>query len=289
MTAPAVIQEENPPPPFFINVCNLSELKDSVISTPLVAGTIPVLPAETPVTELPIIAPLGPEEQASEVGPSMEPTKPEQTFDYDAINVCAVSLCAFSVECDEEQEFEQLYMHSIYNHGMRQEKGYPSCVRDDYEISLDEDPLDLDLKSISEHGNEPLLFTRKEFAKLPDNPVSNPDGLIYTIFVTLLSSIRGLNLSIDFQTLYSCLTYELFTYFMVTLILSLFMTIGYLCDVSLIPLTLLFGVLSHLSINLLRTLWRDVNCYTVLSKQKEPTSFNTPLGFTNGFPIVETI
>lgn len=166
-------------------------------------------------------------DQVAKKKPAIDP------FNYDSIDVCEAVLCAFTVTSDENLSFEEVMHNSMYGDGPHvphQEKGYPSCVQQEYYMSDVED--NMDLKSISEHGGEPVLFENKEFRDLPHY-------LPPTSFSTMCVNIANIDYAADFSTLKECLTYELFTYTMVLLILSLFTVIGYLCDLSALPLTLL--------------------------------------------------
>ena len=177
---------------------------------------------------------------------------PVVPFDYDSIDICEPVLCAFSVEVEEGQSFEDVLFNSLYEDQPHQFNGYPSCIQDEYYMTEEEE---FGLKSISEHGGEPVVFATNEFNHLPYTAPASPFSTFWWSMWSFLISTYN---SWDLNSLYNCLSYELLTHFLVTLILSLFLTIGYLSNIGTIYLTLLFGVLAHLSINFIKTLWKDV-------------------------------
>ena len=183
---------------------------------------------------------------SSSVMPSLE-ASPLPSYDYDSIDIYQTHMCAFTVIGTEGQTFEEY--EAMYNQQF--EPSYPDLLRRTILVEEDVNRIEHEFKSISEHGPPTVLL---------QDGVSPKTHFIWFL-TSLWAAFANANFVTDWELLKQCLTYELFTNTLVTIILALFLALGYMCDVGTLFLTLLFGVLMHLSINLTKTLWRDVKNY----------------------------
>ena len=173
---------------------------------------------------------------------------PRPAFNYDSIDVFKSMICAFSVEGTEDQSFEEY--EALYEQNLV--SPHLTLGPHDSQSPLGNPEPEFDLRSVSEHNNDPVMGAEMIFNDATFETIPNP------FFLMLWATLSFFNISVSYVTLKSCLTYELFTQTVVTLIFGLFFTIGHLSNFGFVFLTLMTVVLATLTFNLFRTLWRDL-------------------------------
>ena len=172
---------------------------------------------------------------------------PRPAFNYDSIDVFKTVICALSVEGTEEQSFEDY--EAMYEQNLMS-PDLLSGTHDKHKTVRPEH--DFDLNSVSEHNGDPVMGTELVFENATFETIPNP------FFLMLWATLSFFNISISYAAVKSCLSYELFTHAMVTLIFGLFFTIGQLSNFGFVFLTLMTVVLTAQTFKLIRTLWTDV-------------------------------
>ena len=108
------------------------------------------------------------------------------------------------------------------------------------------------LNSVSEQCGEPAMGPEIAVEKITFETIPNP------LILMLWATLAFFNISVSYAAVKNCLTYELFTHAMVTLIFGLFFIIGHLSDFGFVFLTLRTVLLAAQTFKLFRTLWVSV-------------------------------